>query len=183
MSVLADSAIHERLRVGESGLPFNPDWRLIVRPMMDNAVQPASVDVRLGPVIKITQWYGPRSHMHHHLIDEGPYMLGPGTFILAATLEWVEIPTDLVAILVGKSTRARQGLCVEDAGYIDPGYKGNVTIELSNRSPRPVVLTNGMPIAQIRFETLEGPCLRPYGTAGLGSHYQDSVGAVEAREG
>lgn len=173
MSILADSEINRRLA---SGL-------LVVRPLMPNSVQPASVDVRLGPVVKIARRYGPTEHRDHHLIDDGPYTLGTDVFVLASTLEWVEIPHDLVAVLVGKSTLARRGLCIEDAGYIDPGFRGNVTLEVSNRSPRPVLLTNGMPIGQLRFDTLSGRCLRPYGADGLGSHYQDSHGAVPARVG
>lgn len=171
--ILSDSEIEYRLKRGS----------LVVRPLMPNAVQPASLDVRLGTVLKVVQRYGPVAHRDHHLLDDGPYTLGPDAFILAATLEWVEIPRDLVGILVGKSTLARLGLCVEDAGYIDPGFRGNVTLEMSNRASRPVVLTNGMPIAQIRFEPLMGPCLRPYGSDGLGSHYQDSHGVVPARIG
>lgn len=177
MSILADSEIARRMEVATSA------GQLVVRPAMDNALQPASVDVRLGAILKITQRYGPAFHRDHHLIDSGPYTLGPDEFVLASTLEWVEIPTDLVAILVGKSTLARLGLCIEDAGYIDPGFRGNVTLELSNRSPRPVELRNGMLIGQLRFETLAGKCERPYGSDGLGSHYQDSHGAVPARLG
>jgi deoxycytidine triphosphate deaminase len=143
------------------------------RPLQRYVVAGAKAGAALGPV----------AHRDHHLLDDGPYTLGPDAFILAATLEWVEIPRDLVGILVGKSTLARLGLCVEDAGYIDPGFRGNVTLEMSNRASRPVVLTNGMPIAQIRFEPLMGPCLRPYGSDGLGSHYQDSHGVVPARIG
>lgn len=150
---------------------------LVIRPFERRLVQPASYDVRLGRVLKIAQYLG---HRVHDLIDDGPYHLSQGTLALGATLEWVEVPADLAGVLAGKSTRARQGLILESAGYVDPGWRGELTLELANLSPRPILLTHGMRIGQLRFEQLTAPAARPYGVEGLGSHYQGSLGPVEA---
>lgn len=171
--ILSDSAIIERLSLG--GVELDG---LIITPFNADDVQPSSVDLRLGPELKIAT---PDGFREWHLGDDGALRLHRPDFILAATLEWIEIPTDLVGVLVGKSSRAREGLCIEDAGYVDPGWKGNLTLEISNRCPMPVLLTLGMRIAQIRFEPLMGDCDRPYGSAGLGSHYQNSLGPVLSR--
>lgn len=157
-------------------------WRtghgLVIDPMAYGALQPASVDLRLGPELKIAQADG--RHHAHRLDVQGPYLLARGVFVLAATLEHIEIPNGLVGILVGKSSRAREGYAIEDAGFVDPGWRGNLTLELDNRSPMPRLLIHGMPICQLRFALLSTPALHPYGTAGIG-RYQGSTGPVESR--
>lgn len=165
--ILSDSAIHYAMRTKH----------LVITPLGDNCVQPSSVDLRLGPKLLIAT---PDGFREHHLSDDGPYRLHQHTFLLAATLEWVEVPTNLVGVLVGKSSRAREGIQVEAAGYVDPGWKGNLTLEIVMLSPQPTVLTLGMRIAQIRFEPLSEPCLKPYGSDGVG-HYQHSHGPVMSR--
>lgn len=167
MTILQDSAIIHQIDTDQ----------LVIRPFSRDLIQPASIDVRLGPTIKIAQYKGYRIH---NLIDDGVFHLSQGVFVLAATLEWIEIPPSLAAVLAGKSSLARRGLVLESAGYVDPGWRGELTLELANLSPRPIPLTLGMKIGQLRFEMLYGTCERPYGTAGLGSHYQFSVGPVEA---
>lgn len=164
MSILSDTDILARIS----------DGSIAVRPLAENAVQPASVDIRLGPVLKIAEY---RGHRIHHLVDDGPFWMSQFSFILASTLEWVETG-QLAGVLAGKSTRAREGLILENAGYVDPGWRGELTLELFALSPRPVLLTHGMLIGQIRFETLSSDCTRLYGSDGLGSHYQLSKGPV-----
>lgn len=153
------------------------DGSLIVRPFAIDAVRPASIDVRLGAVLKIAEY---RGHRIHHLIDDGPFPLSQGTFLLAATLEWIEVGPEHIAILAGKSSLARQGLILENAGYVDPGWRGELTLEMFNLSPRPVVLSHGMWIGQLRVERLSSRCESPYGSDET-SHYQDSRGPVESR--
>lgn len=165
--ILQDTAIRLRIDTGH----------IVIRPLAENAVQPASVDLRLGRTILVAQYKGYREH---DLIDQGVLHLSQGMFVLAATLEWIELPPSLAGVLAGKSTRARQGLILESAGYVDPGWKGELTLELANLSPRPIPLVHGMTIGQIRFELLYGVCERPYGSDGVGSHYQGSAGPVEA---
>jgi dCTP deaminase len=172
MSILSDRDI-ERWMSTEYAAYGSID-PLAIRPMGADALQPASVDLRLGPVIKIAEPDG--GHREHHLIDQGPYLLGRGVFILAATLEHVEIPNGLVGIVVGKSSRAREGLVIEAAGYVDPGWRGELTLELDNRGPAPRWLMHGMYICQIRFETLATPARRTYE-----GRYQGSTGPVESR--
>ncbi len=93
--------------------------------------------------------------------------------MLGQTLEWVELPDDIVARLEGKSSLGRLGLLIHStAGYVDPGWKGNLTLELSNVARLPIALYFGMRIGQISFFRMSAPVERPYGTKGLGSRYQ-----------
>jgi dCTP deaminase len=105
--------------------------------------------------------------------DDEPFILHPGEFVLGQTLEWVELPDDVVARLEGRSSLGRLGLLIHStAGYVDPGWKGNLTLELSNVANLPIALYAGMGIGQISFFAMSGPVERPYGTSGLGSKYQ-----------
>ena len=167
MTILSDRDIRAYLAGGV----------LHIDPLGPEAIRPASVDLRLGPALLIDT---PDGHRTHHLIDDGPYRLHRPDFVLGATLERITIPNTLAGVLAGKSSRAREGLVLESAGYCDPGWDGALTVELTNLSPRPVVLTVGMWIGQIRFETLLSRCSRPYGSD-ASSHYQFSTGPVESR--
>ena len=107
------------------------------------------------------------------ITGDEPFILHPGEFVLGQTLEWVELPDDLVARLEGKSSLGRLGLLIHStAGYVDPGWKGNLTLELSNVASLPIALYQGMRIGQISFFRMSSPVERPYGSAGLGSKYQ-----------
>src|SRR5256714_12253657 len=105
--------------------------------------------------------------------DDEPFILHPGEFVLGQTLEWVELPDDLVSRLEGKSSLGRLGLLIHStAGYVDPGWKGNLTLELSNVANLPIALYHGMKIGQISFFKMSSPVDRPYGSKDLGSKYQ-----------
>jgi dCTP deaminase len=105
--------------------------------------------------------------------DDEPFILHPGEFVLGQTLEWVELPDDLVARLEGKSSLGRLGLLIHStAGYVDPGWKGTLTLELSNVANLPIALYYGMRIGQISFFRMSSPVERPYGSKELGSKYQ-----------
>lgn len=166
--ILPDALIRDRLAGGG----------LVITPLGDDAVRPASVDLRLGPVIKVAQLQTGEPWRVYDLRDAS-YRLSRGDFVLGATLEWVEIPTNLVGVLAGKSSRAREGLIVESAGYVDPGWRGELTLEMTTLAPGVTTLYVGMPICQIRFEMLLVPAERPYGSDGT-SHYQSSRGPVES---
>lgn len=168
MSVLSDVSIHAQLTSG----------RLRVDPLAAGAVQPSSVDLRLGPCLLLAT---PDGWREHSLIDNGPYPLAAHAFVLGATIERVEIPDDLVGVLVGKSSRAREGIQVEAAGYVDPGWRGHLTLEIVGFWPGVRRLAVGMPIAQLRLHRLTTPAERPYGSDGLGSHYQESTGPTPSR--
>lgn len=144
------------------------EYRLI-KPFSTQLLQPASYDLILD-----------------HLMDfEGTiiedYFLAPKEFILGSTREWVNIPITLVARIEGKSSLARKGLMVHTAGFIDPGFRGNLTLEITNHSSVPVLLGKGMKIAQLAFQHLDFPAERPYGHPELGSHYQNQEGVTPSR--
>ena len=105
--------------------------------------------------------------------DDAPFILHPGEFVLGQTVEWVELPDDIVACLEGKSSLGRLGLMIHStAGYVDPGWKGTLTLELSNVANLPITLYTGMKIGQISFFRMTSPVERPYGSPSLGSKYQ-----------
>ena len=113
--------------------------------------------------------------------EEG-FVIHPGVFCLGRTHEWVELPDDVVARIEGKSSLGRLGLIVHaTAGFIDPGWKGTLTLELNNLTRVPIKLYPGLLIAQLSFMGLDRPAERPYGSKALGSHYQGQVAATESR--
>jgi dCTP deaminase len=172
--MLGDSAIREAIARGY----------ITISGLTDNAIQPASVDLRLGETLYIQRSDG--SFLEHNLRTRGPYKMFFGDFILGATYEWITLsPTKngpqtetghVVGEMVGKSSRAREAIIVEAAGHFDPGWDGYGTLEISNRGRTPVVLTYMMPICQMRFHYVDGKVLRPYGHEELGSHYQLAMG-------
>jgi dCTP deaminase len=173
VSVLSDRDISAALTAG----------RIRIDPHSRADVQPSSVDLHLDRSFRVFRnsrypfidVRSPQPDLTELLTvaDEEPFMLHPGEFVLGQTLEWVELPDDLVARLEGKSSLGRLGLLIHStAGYVDPGWKGNLTLELSNVANLPISLYFGMKIGQISFLTMSGPVDRPYGSAGLGSHYQ-----------
>jgi deoxycytidine triphosphate deaminase len=158
---LSDSAIRTQVRFCGLGI-FGPDGARV--DLAGDRLQPASVELCLGAVAG-------------HRWDDGPFLLTAGGFTLASTAERVTIPPHLYAHLDGKSTLGRLGLVVHvTAGWIDPGFDGEITLELANLSAIPVRLVEGMRIAQLRFGLMEGRVVRPYGHPGLGSHYQGQTG-------
>jgi dCTP deaminase len=174
--VLSDVDIIERVANDE----------LVIDPYEEDNVEPASVDLRLGEEFKITNAAHHTSKEVVHLSDEtdfdwdertGSVTINRGNFVLATTLERVEIPNDLVASVLGRSSLGRLGISVhQTAGYIDPGFEGQITLELSNHGPAPVHLESGDRICQVVFENLSSPALEPYGHDD--SQYQHQSGAT-----
>lgn len=159
---------------------------LEIRDPHPEIIQPASVDLHLGRRIRTitSTLIDPMKQtevMTEALVMDGGWVLNPGSFLLGCTQEWVRLPTDLVAIVTGKSSLARIGLQVEAAGYVDAGWMGNLTLELYNMGPAMIILRPGMDICQLRFERMSSPSLHVYGDSVLRSHYQGSVGVVPAR--
>jgi len=156
---------------------------IIIEPLGENAIQPASIDVRLDENILVFRNtdipYIDVKNIEQNLTslvkidDEKPFILHPSQFVLGSTLEYVEIPTHLVSRLEGKSSLGRVGLLIHStAGYVDPGFKGNITLELSNVSNLPITLYKGMKIGQMSFNQLTTPVETPYGSEKLNSKYQ-----------
>lgn len=172
---------------------------LVVDPGFDpRRLQPASLELTLAPDVLFEKKFikGDKWGNRHHYVEwaemtlcvdhamcagsHGIYMQ-PGDFWLASTVEKVHIPRDLVAQVNGKSSWARKGLIVHTtAGFIDPGFRGTITLELKNVSSKAIQLTVGMPICQLVFFGMTSPSERPYGSEGLGSHYQGQRGATRS---
>jgi dCTP deaminase len=183
-SVLSDGTI---TRLVEEG-------RIKIDPWDPKLVQPASVDLRLGDTFRVFHNHRvtsidlrqpPENLTEEVKIAEGDaFVIHPGEFCLGRTLEWVELPDDIVARIEGKSSLGRLGLIVHaTAGFCDPGWKGTLTLELNNLTRVPIKLYPGLLIAQLSFMTLDRPAVRPYGSADLGSHYQGQREATESRYG
>lgn len=171
--VLSDRTIREELAKG----------RLVIDPLDDGCIQPASVDLHLDkqilvfrntnrPYVDVRQPMDGLTDMME-IGEDDPFILRPGEFLLISTLEDIGVPDDIVGRLEGKSSLARIGLLVHStAGYVDPGWKGKLTMQMTNVARLPVTLYAGMRIAQISFLRLTTPADRPYGSSGLGSKYQ-----------
>jgi dCTP deaminase len=181
-SVLSDGTIIELVSAG----------RIRIDPWDPGLVQPASVDLRLGDSFRVFHNHRasaidlrqPPVNLTEEVIVTGEesFVIHPGEFCLGRTLEWVELPDDIVARIEGKSSLGRLGLIVHaTAGFCDPGWKGTLTLELNNLTRVPIKLYPGLPIAQLSFMSLDRPALRPYGSPELGSHYQGQRAATESR--
>ncbi|MGI8593112.1 MAG: dCTP deaminase [Solirubrobacteraceae bacterium] len=168
------------------------EGRIKIDPWDPSLVQPASVDVKLGGSFRVFHNHRasaidlrepPRNLTEAiEVADDEPFVIHPGEFCLATTLEWVELPDDVVSRVEGKSSLGRLGLIVHaTAGFVDPGWKGALTLELNNLTRIPIKLWPGMLIAQLSFMALDAPAQRPYGSAELGSHYQGQAAATESR--
>jgi dCTP deaminase len=166
--------------------------RIVIRPWDPALVQPSSVDLKLGDSFRVFNNHQisaidlrdmPENITEEVKIAEGEaFVIHPGEFCLGRTLEWVELPDDVVARVEGKSSLGRLGLIVHaTAGFVDPGWKGTLTLELNNLTRVPIKLYPGLLIAQLSFMALDVPAERPYGSPELGSHYQGQVAATESR--
>ena len=145
-------------------------------------VQPASVDLRLGNSFRVFHNHritavdlgDPPSELTEQVIveDGATFVIHPGEFVLGVTAEHVELPDDVVARIEGKSSLGRLGLLIHStAGFVDPGWRGRLTLELANILNLPITLYAGMPVAQISFMRLSTPADRPYGSPLLRSKY------------
>lgn len=143
-------------------------------PIKDHQIQPASLDVRLGPDFT-THPVGNKFSLDPF---SAPYLLEPGGCVLACLAERFSMPDNLVARVEGKSSWARKFLTVHSAGFIDPGFRGDITMELKNDGHEVIQLHAGVPIAQVSFQRLDAPARKPYGSEGLRSHYQGQQGAT-----
>jgi dCTP deaminase len=181
-SVLSDGTIRRLVAEG----------RVRIEPFDDAMVQPASIDLRLGSSFRVFHNHRigaidladpPKNLTEHVVIDDGDsFVIHPGEFVLGTTQEYVELPDDIVSRIEGKSSLGRLGLIVHaTAGFVDPGFKGTLTLEITNLTRVPIILWPGKPIAQLSFMALDRPAERPYGHPDLGSHYHGQVEATESR--
>ncbi|MFI0417473.1 dCTP deaminase [Spongiactinospora gelatinilytica] len=180
--LLSDRDILAEIETGRVGLdPFEPAM-----------IQPSSIDVRLDRYFRVFE-----NHRYPHIDPaveqpdltrmvepEGdePFILHPGEFVLASSYEVIRLPDDIASRLEGKSSLGRLGLVTHStAGFIDPGFEGHVTLELSNLATLPIKLWPGMKIGQLCMFRLSSPAEHPYGSAKYGSRYQGQRGPTPSR--
>jgi dCTP deaminase len=168
------------------------DGRIKIDPYDVSLLQPSSVDVRVDrffrvfhnaryPYIDVKQ---PQEELTEQVEigDDQPFILHPGEFVLGSTLERIRLGNDLVARLEGKSSLGRLGLLIHStAGFIDPGWDGHVTLELSNVANLPITIYPSMKIGQISFMQMTEPATTPYGASAIGSKYKGQKGPTASR--
>jgi dCTP deaminase len=180
--ILSDRDIRAELEAG----------RIVIDPYLPDAVQPSSVDLHLGNRFRVfrnnrTAVIDPRQEQPEltelvEIAGDEPFILHPGEFVLGATFERVALPDDLVARLEGKSSLGRLGLLIHStAGYVDPGWEGTLTLELSNVANLPIKLYDGMKIGQISFQRLSSAVEVGYGDARIGSKYRGQTDPTASR--
>ncbi|MEI6372625.1 MAG: dCTP deaminase [Actinomycetes bacterium] len=166
--------------------------RVVLEPFEESMVQPSSVDVRIDRFFRVFD-----NHLYPHIdpaeeqpdltrmvepVSGEPFILHPGEFVLASTYEVVTLPDDVAGRLEGKSSLGRLGLLTHStAGFIDPGFSGHVTLELSNVATLPIKLWPGMKIGQLCLFRLSSPAEHPYGSALYGSRYQGQRGPTQSK--
>ena len=180
--VLSDRTIATLIAEGRIGIdPYDPAL-----------LQPSSVDVRVDRLFRVfrnnrapfidVKVEQDLTELVEVSDDDQPFILHPGEFVLGSTLERIRLPDDLVARLEGKSSPGRLGLLIHStAGFIDPGWDGHVTLELSNVANLPITIYYGMKIGQISFMRITEPASAPYGSDKLGSKYQGQRGPTPSR--
>jgi dCTP deaminase len=180
--VLSDKTIKAEIAAG----------RIVLHPYDEGLVQPSSIDVRVDRKFRVFHnarhpYIDVRKPMEDltelvEVSDEEPFILHPGEFVLGQTLERLRLPDDLVARLEGKSSLGRLGLLIHStAGFVDPGFEGNLTLELSNVANLPITIYHGMPIGQISFMRMDAPVERAYGSGDAGSKYQGQAEPTPSR--
>lgn len=180
--LLSDRDIRAEIEAGRIGIdPYDPQM-----------LQPSSIDVRLDRYFRLFDNHKyphidpaqPQEELTH-MVEVGgdePLVLHPGEFVLGSSVERISLPDDIAARLEGKSSLGRLGLLTHStAGFIDPGFSGHVTLELSNVSTLPILLWPGMKIGQTCFFRLSSPAEHPYGSGAIGSRYQDQRGPTASR--
>ena len=154
---------------------------LVVRPLTDGQIQPASIDIRLGDTFSIvedssTGIISLENEINYKTIKTDTYVLLPGQFVLATTMEYFELPDNLTAFVEGRSSLGRMGLFIQNAGWVDPGFKGEITLELYNANRCAIELKSGRRVGQLVFALMDDNALNPYN-----GKYQGQTGATGSR--
>jgi dCTP deaminase len=168
------------------------EGRILIDPFEESFIQPSSIDLRVAEVFRTFENHkysvidpkAPQEDLTTSVkaTEEQPFILHPGEFVLGSTLEAVGLADDVVARLEGKSSLGRLGLLIHStAGFIDPGFEGHITLELSNVANLPIAIYPGMKIGQISFYQMTTPAENPYGSSELGSKYQGQRGPTPSR--
>ena len=155
--IYSDGGLQKLLDAGE----------LVVEPLTPESVQPASIDCRLGdhflvvkpqdtPIISMTQ------EIQYKEVVAQTITIPPHSFLLATTMEYIKLPNDMVSFVEGRSSIGRMGLFIQNAGWVDPGFEGKITLELYNANSLPIQLEAGRRICQLVFGKMDAPALSPY---------------------
>jgi dCTP deaminase len=180
--ILSDRTIKEQLATG----------RIVIEPLGEASIQPSSVDLHVDRYFRVfrndtTPFIDPKESQEDltemvEVADGRSFILHPGEFVLGSTLERVGLPDDLVARLEGKSSLGRLGLLIHStAGFVDSGWDGHLTLELSNVANLPIAIYPTMKIGQISFLRMTTPAEHPYGSQAAGSKYQGQRGPTPSR--
>lgn len=169
--ILSDKAIISLLQKGI----------LSISPLQDNQIQPASVDIRLGNIFSIVEDSSAAiltlsEKVIYKEIRAEKYLLMPGQFVLATTLEYIKLPNNLTAFVEGRSSLGRMGLFIQNAGWVDPGFAGEITLELFNANRCAIELRIGRRIGQLVFAQMDQEALHPYS-----GKYQKQRGATGSK--
>ena len=169
--ILSDKTITEMLKSRE----------LFIEPLNADQIQPASVDIRLGNTFSIVDDTPSgiitlNSQITYKTITADKYLILPGQFVLATTMEYFELPDDLTAFVEGRSSLGRMGLFIQNAGWVDPGFHGEITLELFNANRYAIELQSGRRVGQLVFAKMDAPALNPYR-----GKYQGQKGATGSR--
>lgn len=154
---------------------------LVVKPITDGQIQPASIDIRLGNTFSIVDDTPSgiitlENEIKYKTITTDTYLIMPGQFVLATTMEYFELPDNLTAFVEGRSSLGRMGLFIQNAGWVDPGFKGEITLELFNANKCAIELKAGRRVGQLVFAKLDDYALNPYR-----GKYQGQMGATGSR--
>lgn len=168
--ILSDVTIKKMLISGE----------LCISPLSDGQVQPASVDFRLGKTFSVIDHVNATLSMdkevRYRTVETDRYVMTPGEFVLATTEEYFKLPDDLTAFVEGRSSVGRLGLFVQNAGWVDPGFEGQITLELYNASGKTIILKSGTRLGQLVFAKMDRKAENPYR-----GKYQGQIGATGSR--
>ena len=152
-----------------------------ITPLEKEQVQPASVDIRLGNTFSIVEDLSTgvitlKDEVRYKTINTDTYILLPGQFVLATTMEYVSLPDNLTAFVEGRSSLGRLGLFIQNAGWVDPGFQGEITLELFNANRCAIELKAGRRVGQLVFAEMDDTALKPYN-----GKYQGQKGATGSR--
>ena len=169
--ILSDKTIREMLDAGT----------LKISPITDGQIQPASVDVRLGSTFSVVEdspsgIISLENEIKYRTIETDTYLLLPGQFVLATTMEYFVLPDDLTAFVEGRSSLGRMGLFIQNAGWVDPGFAGEITLELYNANRFAIELKAGRRVGQLVFAKMDRAAENPYR-----GKYQGQTGATGSR--
>ena len=162
-------------------MKMREEGTLVIEPLTEGQIQPASVDIRLSNIFSVVDETSSGiitmdNEIHYRSMTADTYLIMPGQFVLATTMEYFELPNNLTAFVEGRSSLGRMGLFIQNAGWVDPGFKGEITLELFNANRCAIELKAGRRVGQLVFAEMDDFALNPYN-----GKYQGQTGATGSR--